>query len=213
VGLTLTDNFNDNVIDPALWRWNFGVVSETGGRARVGCSTAYSAYVSDLIYTLTGSSVHVRVFPPAAGGTAVYAAAQLVVSTPTDGTDLIMEINAATGLLYAANRVGYSDGSQVSIAYSATGHAWLRIREAAGTTYWETSPDGLAWTTRRSSTSPPWGIDRNSKLQLLAHRDAGTADYAEYDDLRLTQATVRRKWDGSAWVPRTRHVRSAGVWT
>ena len=185
----IDDNFNDNVIDPVLWRWCFGVVSETGGRARVGCSTAYAAYVSDYIYSLKESSVHVRLFPPAAGGATAEALAQLVVSSTPDGTDTIMEVNAATGLLRMANRVDYFDGSEVSIPYSATNHAWLRIREAAGTTYWETSPDGVTWTTRRSSVSPAWVIDNNLKFQLLAHRNAGTVDFAEFDDLRAGATT------------------------
>jgi hypothetical protein len=36
------------------------------------------------------------------------------------------------------------------VTYDPVAHGWLRLRESAGTFYWETSPDGTSWTTRAS---------------------------------------------------------------
>jgi hypothetical protein len=49
-------------------------------------------------------------------------------------------------------------GTSTSTTYSATNHAWLQIREAAGVLYWEAAPDIVgvpgSWTTLRSLTIP-----------------------------------------------------------
>jgi hypothetical protein len=39
------------------------------------------------------------------------------------------------------------------IDYSPTQHRWFRFREAAGTTYWDTSPDGVTWTNQLQRNS------------------------------------------------------------
>ncbi len=42
---TLQVNFNDNVVDTvSRWPRSYGSISETGGRARVPCTTGYAAY-------------------------------------------------------------------------------------------------------------------------------------------------------------------------
>src|SRR3546814_20770439 len=106
-------------------------------------------------------------FPPAAGGAATEAWAQLLGTSSTSGTDAIFEVNAVTGLLTMAVRVGFVDGGAVSIAYDSTNHAWLRIREDSGTLFWDTSADGLVWTNRRSTASPAWVSDLDIEMQLL----------------------------------------------
>jgi hypothetical protein len=56
-----------------------------------------------------------------------------------------------------ANTISFRVGGTVlaTITYSATDHAWWRIREAGGTTYCETSPDGTdgSWTVRGSAAN------------------------------------------------------------
>src|SRR5690606_32997647 len=56
-----------------------------------------------------------------------------------------------------------------------------------GQVLWDTSPDGITWTNRRTITTPAWvttGIDTVA-LDMSAHRDVGTADYAEYDNFNV----------------------------
>lgn len=191
----LRDPFSDNVVDTTKWPNNYntgagGLPTETGGRARVVCDTGFSAYASDTAYTLEDSHAWVRVFPPAAGGAASEAWAQLLITSSTSGTDAIMEVNAATGLLTMAVRVGFVDGGAVSIAYDSTDHAWLRIREDTGTLFWDTSADGLSWTNRRSTASPAWVSDTDLEMQLIAHRDSGTPDFAEFDSFNVIPSTA-----------------------
>jgi hypothetical protein len=187
---TLVDDFNDGIVDPAKWPNSFGTYSETGGRARIVCDTGFNAYSSALNYTLAGSSIYLRGYAPAAGGATTEAWAQILIKSSTGGTDLGFELRALTGELVMFSRTGFFDAGAVLIPYSATAHAWLRVRETGGTTYWDTSPDAATWTNRRSLTSPAWVADTNIEFQLIAHRDSGTVDFAEFDNVNVTGTRV-----------------------
>lgn len=188
VGLALSslvDSFDDNTVDTALWPNSFGAYSETGGRARITCDTGYNAYSSWLAYTLHESGMFLRAYPPAAGGATTEAWAQVLIKQQTAGTDIGFEISPLSGNLTMFSRVGFFDAGAVAVTYDATAHAWLQIRETGGTVYWETSPDGHTWTTRRTLTSPTWVGDPNLEFQLISHRSDGVNDYAEYDSLNV----------------------------
>lgn len=187
---TLRDTFSDNIVDAAKWPASYGTFSETGGRARVTCDTGYSAYASGQAYTLDESAAWVQIFPPADAGAAAEALAQLLITSSTAGTDAVIEVNAATGILGMGVRVGYFDPNFLTIPYEPAAHAWVRIRETAGNLFWETSNDGRIWTTRRTTTSPAWVADADIQVQLLAHRDGGTNDFAEFDNFNVDRVAV-----------------------
>lgn len=184
----LQDDFNDNSRDLVKWSGSYGDVVESGGRARVPCSTAFSAYQSASVYSLTGSQVACRVFAPASGGATVEALAEVLAITSVGGTDGGFSINTVSGQISMMSRTGYFDGSAVVLPYSATAHAWVRLRESAGVLYWDTSADGVTWTTRRSSAAPAWVGDVNLSVVLAGHRNNGTADFAEFDNFNIGRA-------------------------
>ncbi|WP_199546564.1 hypothetical protein [Streptomyces sp. N35] len=208
---TLVDDFNDNSVNTTLWPNSFGTYSEVGGRARIGCNTGYNAYSSALTYTLDESAASLRAWPPAAGGATTEAWAQILIKSSVGGTDLGFELKALTGQLVCFNRVGYFEADPVTLAYSATDHAWLRVRETGGNTYWETSANGRTWTTRRTLTSPTWVADANLEFQLIAHRSDGTDDYAEFDNVNIPMGA--RVWTGSAWQPCPVKTWTGSAWT
>lgn len=181
----LVDDFDDNTIDEGLWPNSFGDVVEVGGRARVPCTTGYAAYSSALDYRLTGSSIYLRAYAPAGGGATTEAWAQMLIKSTVEGTDLGFELRMTTDELVMFSRSGYFDPDEVDLPYSPTDHAWLRVRESAGTTYWDTSPDGSTWTTQRTETSPAWVGDPDLEFQLIAHRSDGADDYAEFDSVNV----------------------------
>ncbi|WP_405673252.1 hypothetical protein [Streptomyces sp. NBC_01530] len=186
----LVDDFNDSVVDPAKWPNSFGTYAEVGGRARVTCDTGFNAYSSGLLYTLAESAVYLRGYPPAAGGATTEAWAQILIKSDVGGTDLGFELRALTGELVMFSRAGYFDAAAVNIPYSATDHAWLRVRETGGTTYWDTSPDAATWTNRRTLASPAWVSATDLEFQLIAHRSDGTPDYAEFDNVNIAGTIV-----------------------
>ncbi|MFJ8929225.1 chitosanase [Streptomyces sp. NPDC102364] len=190
---TLVDNFDDNAISTTLWPDNYGnpAVSETGGRARVPCGPDYCAYKSSSVYTLTGSATHVRVYAPEVSGAVgeAYASLQLASASAPAGTSVSININTSTGNIRFNNNTSYWDNDAVSLTYSPTDHAWLRIREAAGSLYWETSSTGITWTTRRTLATPAWiTAAADVSVSLESHRDAGTLNFAEFDNLNVPQS-------------------------
>lgn len=187
---TLTDAFEDGVLNASLWSGSYGDPDEVAGRARIPCTTGYAGLKSGSSYTLTGAGITIRLHAPAAGG-AASAAASCLVLTGTGGTDAGFIVDAAQSAVGLYLREGYADGGAVFLTYSPTDHAWLRFREAAGTLFWETSPDGIAWTNRRTAATPSWAADTNLAFLIEGHRDAGTNDFAEIDSVNVSPiATV-----------------------
>ncbi|MEU3293025.1 LamG-like jellyroll fold domain-containing protein [Streptomyces longwoodensis] len=188
------DDFDDDRVDPDLWPASSGGVTEVGGRARVPLVPGGSAtFQSARVWTLTGSQIAVKVakLPTANGSSA--AAARFMVNSTTSGTRVGFTYNAVTGSLRCVSEVGFSDGAGVTLTYSGIDHLWLRLRESAGTLYWETSPDGFTWTVQRSLATPAWVTSQLVVVDLPASRTGGTADYAEWD---LLGATVRPRFYG-----------------
>ena len=179
---TLVDDFEDGVLDTGLWSGSYGDPDETGGRARIPCTTGYAGLKSGSTYTLTDAGIVIRLHAPTPGG-ATTAAASVLVLTSTGGTDGGFIIDPAQNAIGLYLREGYADGGAVFLTYSPTDHAWLRFREDAGSVYWDTSPDGVDWTNRRTSTSPAWAADTDLAFLIEGHRDAGTPDFIEVDSV------------------------------
>jgi hypothetical protein len=191
---SLGDDFDDNRVNTTLWPNNYGGASETGGRMRVPVNVGTTAgYQSAREWTLTGSRLTAKLVTlPAANGSSTGSASMWVNST-TSGTRLGWSYNPVSGNLSCQSQVGFSDGSAVSMAYSAIDHVWLRVREASGTVYWESSGDGASWTVRRSLATPAWVGSQTQLVEFAATRTGGTADYIEWD---LVGADVRPRFYG-----------------
>ncbi|WP_435610048.1 hypothetical protein [Streptomyces sp. C10-9-1] len=186
---TLIDDFDDGTVDTVKWSQSYGDPIEEDGRAKVPCTTGYAGLRSASSYTLADSGLFLRIYPPAAGG-ATSAAASIFVQTTTGGTDAGILIDAAQNAVGLYLREGYADGAAVFLTYDVGDHAWIRIREDAGTLYWDTSSDGLTWTNRRTATSPAWASDETLSVVIEGHRDAGTADYVQADNFNVAPYTV-----------------------
>ncbi|MEV0472799.1 LamG-like jellyroll fold domain-containing protein [Streptomyces prunicolor] len=190
----LGDDFDDNRINSTLWTNNVGAVTETAGRARVPCTAGVTSWFkSARSWTLTGSKTTVKVptIPAVSTGSDVWAA--VWVTAVISGTRAGFQISPLTGKLRCESAVGFSDGAATVLDYSPIDHAWLRLREASGTLYWETSGDGFDWTVRRSLATPAWVTTDSVTLSLESFRNAGTADFAEFD---LVGAEVRPRFYG-----------------
>lgn len=211
----LTDDFNDGTLNTSLWSGSYGDPDEVGGRARIPCTTGYAGLKSSSSYTLTGSGVTIRLHAPAAGGAASAAASCLILSS-TGGTDAGFIVDAAQTAVGLYLREGYADGGAVFLTYSPSAHAWLRFREAAGTLYWDTSPDGITWTNQRTATTPAWAADTNLAFLVEGHRDAGTSDFAELDSVNvspITTVTGAATLTASGTATATGTLRAAGAAT
>ncbi|MFY1686493.1 hypothetical protein [Plantactinospora sp. WMMB782] len=195
---TLTDDFEATSVDTVKWPGNYGGISQTGGRGRVDCAVAYwSGWKSAAAYTLTGSVCGGRFWPPASAGATTTAYMSIFVTTTTAGTDAGFNIDVQSGFMGILLRVGFSDSAPVFVAYSPTDHAWLRVREDGGSLLWEASPDGDAWTTLRSATTPAWASDPDLALLIECKRIDGSDNYGEIDNINL-YATAPEEHSGTA---------------
>ncbi|MEU0659606.1 hypothetical protein [Streptomyces lavendulocolor] len=212
---TLVDDFTDGTLDTASrWSGSYGDLTETGGRAQIPCGTGYAGLKSASAYTLAGSAVHLQIFPADPTGAASAAASVLVLSA-TGGTDAGFIVDPAQNAVGCYLRSGYADGGAVFLTYSPADHRWLRLREAAGTLYWETSSNGVFWATRRTAASPAWVSETGLAVLVEGHRDAGPETPIEVDNVnappgQAVQLTAAAVTEGARPVGLAK-VRTLGV--
>lgn len=149
---TLRDDFANNTIDRP-WvasTTGSGSVAETGGQAvctlpssTAGSHTAY--YRSRTTYDLTGDAFSFTIGTMVATGVA--ATAQLDLAQDTSN---IYRWRQLSGTLTARTIVAGVDTQLYSVAWNATTFKYLRIREASGTVYFDSSSNGSSWTNRAS---------------------------------------------------------------
>jgi len=127
-------------------------VAEVGGQLVFTLATTgshYAGYLSASTYRLTGNRLYVEVpVLPAGDGAEVYLRAMR-------GNNILGIIYVAgTGELHLQYDHETSGEHVVGKLAHDTSMRWWQIREAAGVTYWETSPDGKSWVTRASAADP-----------------------------------------------------------
>ena len=101
-----------------------------------------------------------------------------------DYTNQKLQLLVAGGQLVAAEYNTPSPGQKMSIAYDPSSHKQWRLRDAAGTAYWEWSVDGITWNVLYSEPDPL--LAQHVLLELAA--DGNGISEAHFDDLDV--ATV-----------------------
>lgn len=76
--------------------------------------------------------------------------------------------------------------SDTQIAYSLGAHKWWRLREAAGTLYWETSSDGINWTIRRSKA-----VGQSYSITYPEHFVTTGTGVGQFDNFNLPKVKSR----------------------
>jgi hypothetical protein len=144
---TLVEDFEAGSVDFTKWPNSFGV-SQSGGFGIIPATTSYNQFATGYSYSLRESFLvaDIPVITNVGNGTTDSSMEARLVSG--DYTRFVVE----AGTLYAQERAG-GVTTNVSVAYNSVNHRWWRIRETAGTMYWETSPNGTSWTTIRSKAS------------------------------------------------------------
>lgn len=147
---TLTDDFQDGVIDPSLWVATAGV-AESGGRliitpntSRPYCRTATASY------SLIGSQVVTDIPTITANGSTGTLQSAIELSTADASGRLIMR-KYANELQVVKYESGVTTGLSFT-PYNATTHRFWRVRESGGIVYWETSATGSGWFIQNTAT-------------------------------------------------------------
>lgn len=191
---TFQDNCATNQLS-TLWDESYGTVSEGGGQISIQCDTSYSsALQSTGTFDLTNSSVYLMVTPYQA------ASAQTMVNL-TDASLNAFQYGYSGGDLTAVLCYPYGTYDVFgSITYNPTSHAWLRVREAAGTVYFDTAPDGVTWTNQFSFSSEPFDLTaRNLTVTAgdFGSDATGTSHVSNFNTPPATGITVTAAQAGS----------------
>lgn len=154
---TLVDPFNQGTLNTGLWTQNtagsatisYDATGATVTFPSASTSSTDGDIFSNINYDLTGAyaSLHVITVPSSL--------------TNADATlKLVLDVNNSlnwqyeSGILYAQKFIAGSLTNAFSVTYSSSTHAYWRIRESGGTTFWDTSADGKSWTNRYSVANP-----------------------------------------------------------
>lgn len=196
---TFTDNFA--TLDAA--KWNTGAnISVAAGQLNIALTTDEDAGtgITDNFYDLTASQFIMEIpqYHPSSGQSDTFAG--LSVNFNGEPKNCMFVILYEFPNLYFREQVNYTP-NDTSVAFDQVAHHWIRIREAGGTIFWDTSPDGLHWTNRRSKTPTimfnhmhpivtafTWGTDSGG---LVAKMDNVNLPPPQVVDRALTVA-VRR---------------------
>src|SRR6202011_3466026 len=184
--VTLTDNFDANNLDTTKWTKYEGAnyaVADTNQRLQITNTTSASDWggiQSVNAYDATGSELSVNLIN--AGNAASQGAPfQWTKLTKNGDNANAVEIGVNNGTLFAKKFVA-GTGTIISfIGYSPSAMQWVRLRESAGTTYWEYSANGSSWTVLASQADP---IAMSTvKVEIGAGAWPGTAGTVAIDNV------------------------------
>jgi hypothetical protein len=149
----LSDDFSATSIGP---QWHLGyqyggcMRTQGNGQATAAIATGSECgWVSSSYYDLRGSSLFAEIAQLPNTTSNAYAWLQATA----DSSDRV-EILERNGNLIARQIASGTYTVLASIPIDTTAHRWWRLREAGGTTFWETAPDGKTWTVRASAANP-----------------------------------------------------------
>lgn len=185
---SVSDNFNDNSLNGALWsQFGTGALAETNGRIEI---TSPSGQTNTGIATarnlrLANTSVHAQV-TAASPGSAVRCESHLSCYLGGDFSQVARMVASTTAnQLYTDVLIGGAYAFTQAFTYDPSAHAWLRMREDSGTLYFEASPDGRAWTTLTSTASPDLMLHADTEIDLEVFGDGAPAGPAIFDNLNV----------------------------
>lgn len=184
----LQDNFATSLKKSVWESYDVGTSNVDGCLRMSATAGTTNSAISYGVWDLLESSMSAELVTPPSlnGGTGVYT--WMSVESTTSGTRLMVRYDASgSGALQFRSEVGNADADQVSVTYNPTTMRWVRIRENAGSVFYETSPDGLEWTPRRRIDTPAWVSSQAGSLKgrFSTVRSTGTASNAEWANLNL----------------------------
>lgn len=154
----LTDDFVAATLDVA-WATDGPGVTLGGGLVSLDISTTQCNLKTTGAWDLTGSAFWGKiVFPDSGRNGTDQNSLRISTGTVTNTANELRFFRSGATSMDARYTIGGTNTTLATWTYSATTHAWLRVREAAGTVYWDTSPDGMTWTTQASTAAITWDL-------------------------------------------------------
>jgi len=160
---TLVDIFDMTVDKVTKWNLTSSDVVWDAGRAKIPAVWNQYEMSTTRRFAFTDTAFTAKVTWPMAAGT--------YSDMRVNGGSQDVAFDVSSGVLRA--RMNFVKVGP-SVPWT-TAHLWLRLRESAGTTYFETSPNGIVWTSFYSAATP---AAYNNTLVLMAFSAASSLDIA-----------------------------------
>jgi subtilisin family serine protease len=181
---TISDNFNDTARDESKWLAPIGTdfaVAEQNGRLEItpgATATGNGGYASATTVDLTDARISVEVsMPQLINNFASY----LLLYSPTGEWIAFAAGGQVLMMRHAVNGVT----QDTRVTYNPAQHRFWRIRHnrADDTVNWETSPDGVTWTTLHSMPRPFSITDLSTMLIAQKHEATTPTQTIAFDNL------------------------------
>lgn len=211
----LRDTFD--TLATAKWnKYTFGTAIKTvGGKLQITPATNTDTYVDTTngpLYDFTGSQAWAEVAWPTGydGQTSAFIGMYIQNLSGSAGIEIMIRTDITPG---TTTLQAYLAGAIIGtpITYDPIAHRFLRMRELSGVFYFDTSPEGISWTNRWSTTSTALSA---AVTQLLCGFEALSSEatpstavidnlnvetpYADYiTDPFTTKDTVKWTWGGT----------------
>lgn len=190
---TLTDNFEDGTVDTSKWTPTVGsghTVTETNGQLVMTLpGGGGSSMVASGTYDLTRSSMTIEM-------------AQLVTASADNQQKMYLSNSNCTigfsftgSVLTFTETISPSTDNSTTTARDAANQRWVRLREALGTVYWETSPDRSTWTIGHSASTSSLSVT-SMQAYISATASSAASTSAIFDNLNTASTTFRNTAEG-----------------
>ena len=192
----LYDDFNDGVFPGAKWSVGGGTWVESGGTLCATMPDAFAFIASTSFYSLQQSSAFLEIVSYLNGAGASAGTSVFRLQNSDDFVEI--RINASTGNVdfrWIENNVVQAVST---ITYNSVTMRWLRLRQVAGTVYYETSPDGVTWTTRFTTVAQSWTA--SVQVIIIQNQTGGVAATKCIDNFNIASASARPVSVGSEFT-------------
>jgi len=181
----VVDDFDDGVLAQPPWTVSgIGSVVEAQQVLQLAPPASSNGYaiVETPLFDLTGCAIVVQLVEP------LPAAPDRATTFKAlgAGTSTWLRIGVSDGKIRFSIEVdGTNQDTTPDIPFDPATDVWLRIREDAGTVYFDTSGDGLSWTERLSGSTPPFVTSVTLQLQAVAYQSVAQPGVARFDNVNL----------------------------
>lgn len=177
--------------DTAKWSGFTANAAVASGQLAVIPTSPYQSITSVAKYDLTESHVIIEIPQRANQGNGTI---ETQIQVKTDTNNIMSFVISGTNLTMRERAAGANN--DLALPYNASTQRWLRLRESAGTLFWDTSPDGTTWTNGRAKSramTTPTSV--NIVLTAGYYGTETTVGTALYDNLNTTgTATPTTNW-------------------
>lgn len=188
-GVAFSDDFEDGVAAP-LWlatAESGTTVEEVGGvlvltPADGSVQARFASYETGSSFSLTDNAFSIEIVTMVDTSTM----AQVEVNIGAAGNNRVYFVQEA-GLLSFRRRDDSAEIIEDTTAYDPEAHRHWRLRDSAGTVFWETAEDGQAWTVQASAASPSSLGNATIAISAGTQLAVTAPGFAELDNALLEQ--------------------------